>query len=296
MVFFHYFTVFFSASTACIFLCKTLRIILSLSLIFQPVFSYSAPKYVPICIDSKFNLATGTFGPPDPSLCGKGRRLGEGTGKADGPGAGTGGEGTNNNNNGRTGSPSSPIDPYPSPMDQSLGEWSREQDERARWTSQIIKEMEYHRLAHIQRIFKQTIKEAEINITADILKQLKRNFFSVTIIDEQWLKKIDEHSRKIHRAVKHLMYERLSHLLPTELTALLDRPIREITESIKIEVYLEIADFMIKTLTKEKMKELGKLFLKSNRHSNWIRETERIIDKANIFIHNRIKPVKSGVR
>ena len=189
-----------------------------------------------------------------------------------GPGSGRSGEGTGGEGDGRG---SASPDSYADRMD-SINQWrlqTRTQVQRAQ--NAIISEAKEKIIRERQK----DIEKSQEHILRASLKWLRRDFFNVTDIDEQWFQRINERSKKIPYELRD-QYEQSEwidgYLLPEEIEAAARH---DVAGYISEELVWEIFLFRFKILKNKRLEQLKIFFSDINvqNQPNWVEEADSVI-------------------
>ncbi len=239
-----------------------------------------------ICIDTPFDIETGELRPPDPSICPKGDGVYDKNARS-----GFQNQSGNDSGGNSSDSGSSTDDGDTSDWsDDLLGDRTSRHDQLADdMAHQMGRAMLQERI-DIHRAVDRSKEEAKESVTNNFIKELKQQFFfSGVEVNQQWLNSIDIKSKEIFQKVKTLMYDKIGDSVLKSLNhQVLDNIIKDVTHSIKSKIVSEVSVFQNQHLTKQKMKELGRLFVKGTNHTNWIEKSSNIISQVESILNTPV--------
>ncbi len=262
--------------------------------------NYPPPEPSFLCIDTPFNMETGEFDPANPALCPTGDRhvnktlpagfqnkegsLVDGKGKGRGTGSsdddGYGGE-------------------TQSPGGESLSDWVERQRQEREFNDNMYRQLEqdyrnYQRYLyekHLRErylfdVITQVIKTVKYSVGAPFIDELHQEFFtSDAEINQEWLNKINIKAKQIYPQVYQIMMDKYKEVGDLIEGISLADIIQDATTVIKYQVATKVVDFKIKYLTKQKMRELGRLFVAQGsgtkiHQTSWIEQANTIINQV----------------
>ena len=262
--------------------------------------NYPPPEPSFLCIDTPFNMETGEFDPANPALCPTGDRHVNKTLPAgfqnkegslvDGKGKGRG-------------SGSSDDDGYggetQSPGGESLSDWVERQRQEREFNDNMYRQLEqdyrnYQRYLyekHLRErylfdVITQVIKTVKYSVGAPFIDELHQEFFtSDAEINQEWLNKINIKAKQIYPQVYQIMMDKYKEVGDLIEGISLADIIQDATTVIKYQVATKVVDFKIKYLTKQKMRELGRLFVAQGsgtkiHQTSWIEQANTIINQV----------------